>query len=218
MSTGSEKMNDEKPIPNWLTWARLIQSIAQSGLHYTTNDYDAERYLRLQQVAAEMVAYAAELDLAEVMKTFQLGEGYATPKVDVRGAVINAQGELLMVREKMDGGWTLPGGWADVGDLPSEAAEREVLEEAGYQVLARKLVGVYDANRAGELQFSHAYKLVFLCDLLGGEAVANYETTEVGWFSQARIPQPFSGERTLQRHIEDVFAAFRDPTAATVFD
>jgi ADP-ribose pyrophosphatase YjhB (NUDIX family) len=215
---GSEKMNDEKLIPNWLTWARLIQSIAQTGLHYAVSDYDADRYLRLQQVAANMVAFAAELDPTDVIENFQLGEGYATPKVDLRGAVLNGQGELLMVREKLDGGWTLPGGWADVGDVPSEGAEREVWEESGYEVKARRLVGVYDANRSGELVFSHAYKLIFLCDLLGGEAAPSSETTEVGWFAQDSIPQPFSGERTRQRHIDDIFDAFRDPAAAAVFD
>ncbi|MEN8242642.1 MAG: NUDIX hydrolase N-terminal domain-containing protein, partial [Chloroflexota bacterium] len=145
-------MESEKPIPNWLTWARDIQGIAQTGLHFAAEEYDIERYLKLQQIAAHMVAYAAELDKDKVVEIFQLGEGYATPKVDVRGAVFNQAGELLMVREKMDGGWTLPGGWADLGDVPSEAAEREVLEEAGYQVKARKLVGVYDANRLGKMQ------------------------------------------------------------------
>ena len=211
-------MDVENPIPNWLAWARAIQSIAQSGLHYTASDYDIDRYLQLQQIAADMVAYAADLDKAEVLEIFQLGEGCATPKVDVRGAVINPQGKLLMVREARDGGWTLPGGWADVGDVPSEAAEREVWEEAGFQVKARKLVGVYDANRTGELHFHHAYKLVFLCDLLGGEAKTSSETSEVDWFSFDQLPQPFSGERTLQRHIDDLIAAHQNPIAATIFD
>jgi ADP-ribose pyrophosphatase YjhB (NUDIX family) len=211
-------MNDGNQIPNWLAWARAIQGIAQSGLHFTVNEYDAERYQQLQKIAAEMVAAAAEYDPAEVLGIFELGEGYATPKVDVRGAVVNSQAELLMVREKRDGGWTLPGGWADIGDVPSEGAEREVLEESGYQVKAKKLVGIYDANRSGEMRFSHAYKLVFLCDLIGGEASSSSETTEVDWFPQNAIPQPFSGERTLQRHLDDVFAAYSDPGWVTVFD
>jgi ADP-ribose pyrophosphatase YjhB (NUDIX family) len=211
-------MTDDKAIPNWLTWARAIQGIAQTGLHYAYQEYDIDRYLRLQQIAAHMVAYAAELDKDTVVEVFQLGEGYATPKVDVRGAVINQQGELLMVREKLDNGWTLPGGWADIGDVPSEAAEREVWEEAGYKVKTHKLVGVYDANRTGEMHFSHAYKLVFLCDLLGGEATISTETTEVGWFPFDQIPEPFSGERTHQRHIDDLLAAYQNPLAETVFD
>lgn len=211
-------MNNDNQIPNWLTWARAIAAIAQSGLHFASNDYDAERYQQLQHIAADMFASAAQLNPVDVRARLRLGEGYATPKVDVRGAVINPQGELLLVREKIDGGWTLPGGWADVGDRPSHGAEREVFEESGYQVKARKLVGVYDANRLGELRFSHAYKLVFLCDLVGGEAAASSETTEVGWFAEAHVPQQFSGERTLQRHIADVFAAYRDPAIETVFD
>ena len=187
-------------------------------MHYAHQDYDIDRYLQLQQIAADMVAYAADLEKDKVVEVFQLGEGYATPKVDVRGAVINQQGELLMVREKLDGGWTLPGGWADIGDVPSEAAEREVWEEAGYEVKANKLVGVYDANRTGEMHFSHAYKLVFLCNLLGGEATISTETTAVDWFPFDQIPEPFSGERTRQRHIDDLLAAYQNPLAETVFD
>jgi ADP-ribose pyrophosphatase YjhB (NUDIX family) len=211
-------MTDEKTIPNWLTWARALQSIAQTGLFYAENEFDLERYQKLQQIAAHMVAYSSELDYEDVLANFQLGEGYATPKVDVRGAVINSNGEILMVREKIDGGWTMPGGWADIGDMPSESAEREVWEEAGYQVKATRLVGVYDTNRDGELRFRHAYKLVFLCELIGGEATTSNETTEVSWFSSDEVPQPFSGTRTNQRQVDDAFTAFRDPGAATVFD
>lgn len=211
-------MNDEYPIPNWLTWARTIQSIANNGLLFCENDYDLERYLKLQQIAAHMVAYAADLDQEDVLANFRLGNGYATPKVDVRGAVVNDQGELLMVREKVDDGWTLPGGWAEVGDLPSESAEREVWEETGYQVKACRLVGVYDTNRDGDLGFRHAYKLVFLCELIGGEAATSNETSEIGWFLPDQIPQPFSGSRTNRRQVEDVFAAVGDSTAATIFD
>ena len=211
-------MTREKTIPNWLTWARGIQSIAQTGLHFADQAYDIQRYNQLQLIAADMLAFSADLDKSEVLAVFQLGLGYATPKVDVRGAVINSQDELLMVCEAHDGGWTLPGGWADVGDVPSESAEREVLEEFGYQVKAYKLVGVYDANRSGEMQFSHAYKLVFLCELCGGEAKTSSETSDVGWFSFDQLPQPFSGERTLQRHIDDLVAVHRNPTVETIFD
>lgn len=123
-----------------------------------------------------------------------------------------------MVKEIVEVGWTLPGGWADVGDVPSEGAEREVMEEAGFEVKAKKLIGVYDANRVGELKFMHAYKLVFLCDLVGGTARPSNETSEVGFFSLENIPQPYSGERTRQRHIDDAFAAYRDVGVETVFD
>ena len=105
----------------------------------------------------------------------------------MRAAVVQ-DGKLLLVRERVDGGWTLPGGWVDVGDRPAEAAERETREESGYDVRADRLVGVYDANRVGELRFHHAFKLVFLCRLIGGDAAVSYETTEVGWFGPPSDP------------------------------
>ena len=120
----------------------------------------------------------------------------------------------------MDGGWTLPGGWADVGDVPSEAAEREVLEEAGFEVKAQKVVGVYDANRSGPIELFHAFKVIFLCELLGGEAehqeYQNY--SEVAFFDLDQIPKVLSGERTRLRHIQHAFSCLDDPTCPTVFD
>ena len=112
----------------------------------------------------------------------------------------------------------MPGGWADVGDIPSRAAEREAWEEAGYSVKASRLIGVYDANRRGPLDLFHAYKLVYLCDLVGGEAAASYETEAVSFFAQEEIPINLSGERTQPRHILDAFAVLKDPSKPTVFD
>lgn len=208
---------DAKEIPQWLVWARKIEALAQAGLHYTENEYDLDRYRQFQQVASEIIATYTPFAQKDVLSHFKLAEGYSTPKVDVRAAVVD-NGKLLLVRERLDGGWTLPGGWVDVGDRPSEAVEREALEESGYHVKAERLVGVYDANRLGELRFHHAFKLVFLCRKTGGEAAASYETTEVGWFDRQALPQPFSGERTNWRHIQDVFDMLENPSRPTVFD
>jgi ADP-ribose pyrophosphatase YjhB (NUDIX family) len=208
---------NEQPLPCWLAWAREIQALAQSGLHYSRNEFDRQRYQRLSEISAEMFAAGTDLEYPVLLGLFNAQIGYATPRVDVRAAVIR-EGRLLMVRERMDGGWTMPGGWADVGDIPSEAAEREVREEAGYQVKARKLVGVYDANRSGPLEIFHAYKLLFLCDLIGGEAQTSIETSEVGFFAPDEIPAGLSGERTRPRHILDAFAAYGDAERAAIFD
>ena len=124
----------------------------------------------------------------------------------------------MLVRERMDGGWTMPGGWADVGDIPSNAAEREVLEEAGFHVKANRVIGIYDANRTGPLELFHAFKIVFLCELIGGEARPSAETSEVMFFGQAEIPANYSGERTRPRHIRDAFFAFQNLDCPTVFD
>jgi ADP-ribose pyrophosphatase YjhB (NUDIX family) len=204
-------------IPHWLEWAREIQALAQTSKHYAENEYQRERYVRLLEIAAEIVNLHTELPLQSLNHLFINQAGYATPRVDVRGAVFS-DSKLLLVRESSDGGWTMPGGWADVGDVPSESAEREVYEEAGFLVKARKVIGVYDANRSGPLELFHAFKVIFLCDLLGGEARPSSETTEVDFFARAEIPSPLSAERTHQRHIQAAFSALGNPDFITEFD
>jgi ADP-ribose pyrophosphatase YjhB (NUDIX family) len=203
--------------PRWLKWAREIQAIAQIGSHYALNDFQRERYQRLAEIAAEIISENSTLEYAPLQDAFTAQIGYATPRIDVRGAVFK-EGRLLLVRERLDGGWTMPGGWADVGDVPSHAAEREVWEEAGFRVEARKVIGVYDANRGGPPELFHAYKILFLCDLIDGEARPSNETSEVAFFGFEEVPQVFSGERTKPRHVRDAFAALSDPSCPTIFD
>jgi ADP-ribose pyrophosphatase YjhB (NUDIX family) len=207
----------DQQVPQWLSWAREMQAIAQTSLHYVENDYQRQRFQRIQELAAEITEAYTRLPASEWVDTFSTQKGYATPKVDVRGAVFHA-GKILMVRERADGGWTLPGGWADVGDVPSEAAQREVWEEAGFHVRARRVIGVYDANRSGPLEFFHAFKLIFLCDLIDGAATPSDETSEVAFFGQAELPTLLSGERTRPRHLEHAFAIHENPDLPTFFD
>lgn len=202
----------------WLYWAREIEALAKTGLHYARNEFEVERAERLLEVAAEIIAEHSNLTMEQLHLAFEQQPGYVTPKVDVRAAVFD-QDKLLMVREVMDGGWTLPGGWADVGESPALATEREVLEEAGLEVKAARLVGVYDANRVpGSLDLFHAYKLIFLCELVGGEVNTSHETSEVGFFDKGHIPHPLSGYRTTERHLEDVFRFHHDGSLPAVFD
>ena len=210
-------MNATDLTPRWLQWAREIQALAQTGQTYAMNDWQRERYQRLMEISAEIISEHTQLPIEPILEGFVNQPGYATPKVDVRGAVFQ-DGKILLVREKLDGGWTMPGGWADVGDSPAQGAEREVWEESGFRVQARKVIGVYDANRAYPLELYHAVKLVFLCDMISGEARTSNETTEVGFFHQDKIPQPFAGERTRPRHIAHAFAAYANPNIPTVFE
>ncbi len=200
-----------------LEWAREIQALAQTGRHYARDQYQIDRCLRLMDIAAEMAAGHTGIEARTLVASFRAQIGYATPKVDVRAAVFRG-GRLLLVRERSDGGWTMPGGWADVGDVPSEAAERETWEESGFRVRARRLVGVYDANRTHPLEVFHAFKVVFLCDVINGRARPSAETSEAGFFAPEEIPGPLSGERTAPRHIRDAFAALENPDAPAVFD
>jgi ADP-ribose pyrophosphatase YjhB (NUDIX family) len=149
----------EYDIPRWLVWAREIQAISQTGMHFAENVYQRQRYQRLLKIAAEIIAEYSNLDQNGLVDLFNEQIGYATPRVDVRGAVF-LDGKLLLVREILDDGWTMPGGWADVGDIPSSAVEREVVEESGFEVKARKIIGIYDANRSGKLEVFHAFKIV----------------------------------------------------------
>lgn len=208
----------ERTIPTWLRWAREIQALAQTGLAFGQDPYDIARYERLNSLAAEIVAEHSNLD-AETLRVDMLSQpGYATPKVDVRAA-IERDGRILLVQERADSLWAMPGGWADVGDAPARAAEREVLEETGLVVRAQRLLGVYDANRGhkGPLALYHAYKLLFACDWQGGERTLSDETLAVDWFTLDALP-PLSLQRTNERHLGDVAAWLRDPERPTVFD
>ncbi len=128
--------------PRWLALAQRLQALAQSGLTYSENPFDIERYRAVQEVAAEMVADCAGADLQMVRELFAGQPGYATPKVDVRGVVFRDD-SVLLVKERVDCRWTLPGGWADVNESPAEATVREVYEESGYRTRATKLLALY---------------------------------------------------------------------------
>lgn len=203
--------------PNWLSWARTVQAVAQNGLTYAENPFDRERYLKLAALAEDIYATYTGLSEAALTGWLNVQPGYVTPKVDVRGACFRA-GRLLLVRERSDGGWCLPGGWADVGDVPSEAAVREVHEEAGFTCVARKVIGVFDANRGGApLSAFHAFKIIFECDITGGEARPDHEILEVGWFGRDETPS-LSGNRTTAAQLAECFAHLDDPARPTAFD
>jgi ADP-ribose pyrophosphatase YjhB (NUDIX family) len=201
----------------WLDWAKQLQAIAQNGLTYTEGLYDIERYKSLQAIASEIMATYSNVEPSYVLDLFANEVGYATPKVDVRGAVFRDD-SILMVRERIDGCWTLPGGWADVGDSPSEAVVREVYEESGYQTRAVKLLAVYDRDKHGHPPLSHSvYKLFIQCELLGGSPLENIETDGVEFFRENELPELSLG-RVVPAQIARLFAHYRHPDWATDFD
>jgi ADP-ribose pyrophosphatase YjhB (NUDIX family) len=203
-------------IPRWLEWSREIQALAQTGLHYAPDDYHRERYRKLMDIATQIAAEHTGLPCETVAKIHLAPKGYATPKIDVRGAVFRS-GRILLVRERSDGGWCMPGGWADVGEKPSEMVEREVREESGLDVKALRVLGVYDANRDGALEIFHAYKIVFLCGDRGGEPGPSDETSEAGFFRLEEIPT-LSIQRTSLRHLRDAFARMQNETLPPALD
>lgn len=202
--------------PKWMEWAQEIFSLSQSGLTYSGNEYDIERYKRLQEITAEMISSQSELEKESVLESFSMQAGYITPKVDVRGAVIR-DGKILLIQERADDRWAMPGGWADLGNSPASVAEREVWEESGYRVKAEKVVAVIDANRIEPFEFYHAYKIIFLCTLLDGEPRTSYETLAVDFFEPNQLP-PLSIYRTNEDMIREVFAHVQNPARPTAFD
>jgi ADP-ribose pyrophosphatase YjhB (NUDIX family) len=201
----------------WLQWAQRLQAVAQTGLTYAANPFDRDRYRKIEALASEILEAHTGVETATIAAWFQLQPGYATPKVDVRSACFR-DGLILLVRERSDERWCLPGGWADVGDLPAASAEREVHEESGFECVARKLVGVFDANRSGEpLAAFHAFKLIFLCEITGGAPQPDHEILEVGFFGRAALP-PLSPWRTTPAQLAECFAHHDDPARPSAFE
>jgi len=202
---------------NLLEWARQVQAIAQNGLAFTHDPFDRERYTQLTELVALLLARELEMPIDAARALWSDEQGYATPKVDVRGGVF-IESRVLLVRERSDGRWTLPGGWVDVNDAPSEAVAREILEESGYQARPVKLAALLDKNRhphpAG---VHHIYKLFFLCELTGGAAAVSAETDAAEFFPLRALP-PLSTGRVLATQIERLYQHHLDPSLPTDFD
>lgn len=201
----------------WLGWAKQLAAIAQNGLHYSQNDFDMERYAAVRQIAAEMVALLSTGSVEQVRELFTLESGHATPKVDVRGVVFRDD-SILLVKERDDELWTLPGGWADVGESPAKAAVREVYEESGFRTRAIKLLALYDRDRHGHPPHPfYIYKVFFLCEIEGGEAQASNETSEVAFFAEHAVPE-LSIRRVTAKYITRFFEHHRHPDWPADFD
>ncbi|WP_130860518.1 NUDIX hydrolase [Gracilibacillus phocaeensis] len=204
--------------PTWLTWAKELQALAQSGLAYSQDDYDIERFERIRAISVEMLTqHTADLDQTTIHDLFASETGYATPKVDVR-AIVFQDDQLLMVQEKADGNWALPGGWGDIGLTPAEVAVKEVEEEAGLEVKATRLLGVIDKKcHPHPPSAFHTYKILIQCDVVGGETKQGLETSDVGFFAEEQLP-PLSVGRNTESQLRMIFDYWRDPERPAYFD
>src|ERR1700721_687275 len=190
--------------PQWLSMAQELRAIAQTGLTFTTDRFDRQRYERIRELAATMVAQGSGGDYATILGILAGDKGYATPKVDVRGAAFQ-DGRVLMVREISDGKWTLPGGWADVNQTAGECVVREIAEEAGFTARALKLAAVYHSQKRNPPPpITSIYKMFFICEIVGGAASASNETSEVAFFPRHELP-PLSLGRTTAAQIDRMF-------------
>ena len=210
-------MKNNSETFKWLGVAREIQQLAQTGAAFAETGYEKDRYKRLNEITAEIIEHHTTLEKESVQKVLMEHPGYATPKIDVRAAVIK-DGKILLVQETTDNCWAMPGGWADVGDIPSEVASRECKEESGFDVKPIKVIGIYDANRVGgRLELFHAFKIIFLCELIGGEATTSEETLDVKFFDFNQIPA-LSVNRTNKMHLNEIQLHLYNPERKTYFD
>lgn len=202
---------------NLLVWARQVQAIAQNGLAFARDPFDRERYTQLAELVATLLSTELRIPLADARVLWSGESGYATPKVDVRGGVF-ADDRVLLVRERADGRWTLPGGWVDVNDAPSQAVAREIYEESGYRARAVKLAALVDKNRHPHPPgVHHIYKLFFVCELTGGSAATSSETDAVEFHRLQALP-PLSTGRVLASQIERLYQHWLEPQLPTDFD
>jgi ADP-ribose pyrophosphatase YjhB (NUDIX family) len=203
--------------PQWLEWAKRLSAAAQNGLAYNSDPFNVERYGTIRAIAADMMAAGTLGEIDPIQDLLAREVGHATPKVDVRGVVIRDEC-VLLVRERAEGLWSLPGGWADVYDTPSEATVREIFEESGYRTRAVKLLALYDRDRQGHPPMPfHAYKVFFLCEFLGGDAATSVETDDVGFFPLDGLP-PLSIGRVTEAQIRRFFEHHHQPDLPTDFD
>lgn len=176
--------------------ARRLFALSQTGLHFTPQEYDRERYREIAQIAGQLLANESAHSPDRLHATWFVEDGYATPKIDVRGAIFR-DGRVLLVRETTDGNWTMPGGWADVNDSPSSAVEKEIEQESGFTAKAVKLAALYDRNKHEHPPYLfHAWKAFFICDITGGAPRFSNETDGVDFFALDELPELSTGRAT----------------------
>ena len=201
----------------WVEWAVEIQSLAQAGLAYGRDQYDMERYERLREIAAEMIAYKTDLSPEKVKDLFCGETGYQTPKVDTRAAIFR-EGKILLVHEN-NGTWSLPGGWCDVNRSVAENTIKEVFEEAGLIVTADRVIAVQDRNRHKTPLYAYGIvKIFMLCSVVGGAFIPNIETTESRYFGKEELPRNLANEKVNREQILLCFEANEADSWITRFD
>jgi ADP-ribose pyrophosphatase YjhB (NUDIX family) len=201
----------------WLDWAKQMQAMAQTGLTYATDVYDIERYEALRQMSIEILAEYTSVSHEKISLAFASDNGYTTPKVDIR-AVVFQDNKILLVREKVDGAWSMPGGWSDIGYSPKEIAVKETQEESGFDTAAVRLLAVLDKKFHNHPPSPyHVYKMFILCEIIGGEALAGVETSDVGFFGLDELPE-LSVERNTVEQVQLMFEYLHNPNKEVIVD
>ena len=204
-------------MEKWLKWAIEIQSLSQIGLTYTKDVYDRERYQRLREISAEMLAKKTEVSIEKVKDLFCHETGYQTPKLDTRAAIFR-NNKILLVHEN-NGTWSLPGGWCDVLESVKSNTEKEVREETGLNVKAVKIISIQDRNKHNKPVYAYGVcKFFLVCEVINGNFVENIETTEIRYFSLQDLPHNLAEEKTNKEQIEMCFKAYLNENWQTQFN
>jgi ADP-ribose pyrophosphatase YjhB (NUDIX family) len=203
-----------------LRWSEALAGLARTGIGFTENPYEKERFEEVLRIAADIgIAAGRDYDPEELVEEWMkyVGRGvpgYQTPKVGIGAVVGNDRGQVLLIQRADSGLWLYPTGWADVGYSPAEVAVKEVFEETGIVCVPERLIAVIDGLRAGFTRMA-LYSIVFHCRAVGGELLAHpQECTDVGWFSEDELPQPLAGRDQWP----SVFAALRGEAVDVHFD
>lgn len=201
-----------------LNYAKRLRSIAHLGLTYANNEYDTDRYRELEQISLEMMNMATGLPSDQLAGYFSAAKEYITPKVDIRAVIFDHKNEILLVKEKADGKWSLPGGWADIGQSPTEAAVKEALEETGFNVKPIKLLAVLDKRcHPHPPQLDYVYKIFIQCEITSGEYNQAFDILDMGFFKQDDLPE-LSEDRVLAGQIDLMFEYLKDPEKQALID
>ncbi|WP_297629946.1 NUDIX hydrolase [uncultured Clostridium sp.] len=201
----------------WLTWVKELQSIAQAGITYSKDKFDIERFNRIRELSAEIMCSYTEVENKVIKDLFCNEEGYQTPKVDVRGVVFK-EGKILLVKEKIDGKWALPGGWAEFNLSIKENVEKEILEEAGIVAKAKRILAVHDRKKHIDRPCPYGiYKFFVLCDEIEGGFVENIETEEMNYFLLEKLPELSEGRNTYEQ-IKRCFEIAKENILEAEFD
>ncbi|KAF0238401.1 MAG: hypothetical protein FD181_1051 [Prolixibacteraceae bacterium] len=197
---------------------KRIQALAEIGLEFSQNTFDRERYNELHEISLQMMKQITDVPVEKIVLVIQDKNGYKTPKVDVRAVVFNETGEILLIQEKADNCWAMPGGWADVGYSPSEVAVKECFEEAGIKVKTTRLLAVLDKQKQNmPPAFEYVYKIFLLCKQLDNNTSTGSETSDVGWFNEHELPE-LSTPRNTADQIKLMFQYHRGEKTESCFD
>lgn len=200
----------------WLSWAVELQALSQSGLNYSENVFQKERFERIREISAEILSYKTDIPLEKVKELFCCETGYQTPKVSTRACIIK-DNKILLVKEK-NGLWSLPGGWCDVTESVGSNTIKEVWEEAGMKVRADRILMIQDRNRHNQPITPYGHIKFFVdCTYISGDFIPNPETTACEFFSPQDLP-PLDLRKTTPQQIEECIRLHNDSSKPTVFD